>query len=128
MPRPSGRAASDRTRAERRPFLRRGRIYWARLDKRRPVLVISPDYRNEHATDVLVIPLTTALREAPTHVRLRPREGGVPSASMLKCEQITTLHRDDVEPAPLGGSLSDRRLAAVEQAVLRAIGVPVGYP
>ncbi|MBW2462825.1 MAG: type II toxin-antitoxin system PemK/MazF family toxin, partial [Deltaproteobacteria bacterium] len=49
-------------------MLRRGHLYWAMLDKRRPVLVISPDYRNERASDVLVIPLTTRLRDAPTHV------------------------------------------------------------
>jgi hypothetical protein len=46
---------------------------------------------------------------------------------MLKCEQITTLHRDDIEPKPLGSALSKARLAAVERAVMRAIGVPIGY-
>lgn len=58
--------------------LRRGYLYWARLDERRPVPVISPDYRNERASDVRVIPGATRLRDAPTHVRLRAREGGVP--------------------------------------------------
>lgn len=108
-------------------MLRRGHLYWAKLDKRRPVLVISPDYRNEHASDVLIIPCTTNRRPAPTHVPLRRREAGAPHASMLKCEQITTLHQDDIDPQPLGGSLSRRRLAEVERSVLRAIGVPVGY-
>lgn len=106
--------------------LRRGYVYWALLDKRRPVLVISPDYRNEYASDVLVIPCSTRLRDAPTHVRLRAREGGVAAASVLKCEQITTLPRADLESAPLGRSLSAARLAEVEAAVLRAIGVPIG--
>jgi mRNA-degrading endonuclease toxin of MazEF toxin-antitoxin module len=107
--------------------LRRGYVYWARLDKRRPVLVISPDYRNEYASDVLVIPCSTRLRDAPTHVRLRAREGGVAEASVLKCEQITTLRRDDVEGEPLGRALSAARLAEVEAGVLRAIGVAIGY-
>ncbi|MFV1958856.1 MAG: type II toxin-antitoxin system PemK/MazF family toxin [Planctomycetota bacterium] len=106
---------------------RRGHLYWVRLDKRRPVLLLSPDYRNTRAGDVIVVPLTTRLREAPTHVRLRRGEGGAPARSILKCEQITTVPRDVLEARPLGGSLSDRRLAEVEQAVLRAIGVPVGY-
>ena len=57
---------------------RRGYVYWARLDRRRPVLVISPDDRNERTSAVLVIPCSTRLRDAPTHVRLRAREGGVP--------------------------------------------------
>lgn len=105
--------------------LRRGRLYWAHLDERRPVLVLSPDVRNERATDVIVIPCTTVLRPAPTHVALREGEGGAPQESMLKCEQITTLHRDDVDPSPLGESLRPRKLEEVERAVLRAIGVPV---
>lgn len=63
--------------------MRRGLLYWARLDKRRPVLVLSPDYRNEHASDVIVVPSSTRLRPAPTHVPLRKGEGGLPEASMF---------------------------------------------
>lgn len=108
-------------------MLRRGHLYWALLDKRRPVLVLSPDYRNQHASDVIVVPCTTKRRHAPTHVPLRRREGGSPDPAVLKCEQITTLHQDDVDGTALGGALSRNRLAQVEQAVLRAIGVPIGF-
>jgi hypothetical protein len=44
---------------------------------------------------------------------------------VLKCEQITTLHKDDVRRQPLGGSIAARHLLEVERAILRAIGVPV---
>lgn len=108
-------------------MLRRGHLYWARLDKRRPVLVVSPDYRNERASDVIVVPCSTRIRSAPTHVRLRKREAGAPEACVLKCEQITTLYQGDVDAAPLGGPLSASRMSEVERAVLRAIGIPVGY-
>ena len=80
---------------------RRGHIYWAEMDKRRPVLVVSIDARNERANDVIVVPCSTTLREAPTHVRLARGEGGLPRDSVLKCEQITTLKKDDVDPAAL---------------------------
>ncbi|HEX2659119.1 MAG TPA: type II toxin-antitoxin system PemK/MazF family toxin [Polyangia bacterium] len=103
----------------------RGRIYWAQVDKRRPVLLVSIDARNERANDLLVIPCSTTLREAPTHVRLGRGEGGIERPCMLKCEQITTLPKEDVDPSPLGARLSAERLTAVERAVLRAIGVPV---
>jgi mRNA-degrading endonuclease toxin of MazEF toxin-antitoxin module len=106
---------------------RRGCLYWARLDKRRPVLVLSPDYRNERASDAIVVPVSTRLRDAPTHVRLRRGEGGVPERSVLKAEQITTLPKEFLDRPPLGSPLSDRRLVEVERAVLRAIGVAVGY-
>jgi mRNA-degrading endonuclease toxin of MazEF toxin-antitoxin module len=102
---------------------RRGHIYWARLDKRRPVLVISLDARNERASDLMVIPCSTTLREAPTHVHLKRGEAGVPQACVLKCEQLTTLPKDDVEVEPLGHALGGARLVEVERAVLRAIGV-----
>jgi len=108
--------------------LRRGYLHWAHLDERRPVLIISPDYRNEHASDVLVIPCSTRLRDAPTHVRLRAHEGGLTSACVLKCEQITTLHKDDVDARPLGHVLSTTKLAEVERGVLRAIGIAIDYP
>lgn len=107
------------------PELRRGFVYFARLDKLRPVLVISPDVRNALASDVMVIPCTTTLSIAPTHVRLRRGEGGLSAASVLKCEQLTTLHKDDVRRDPLGGPLLPKRILEVERAVLRAIGVPV---
>ncbi len=103
--------------------LRRGCLYWARLDKRRPVLVISPDYRNELASDVIVIPCSTHLRLSPTHVLLRRGEGGLAVSSVLKGEQVTTLHKDDIGTAAIGRPLSARRLIEVEIAVLRALGV-----
>ena len=104
---------------------RRGFIYWARLDKRRPVLVLSIDARNERANDLIVVPCSTTLREAPTHVRLARGEGGVPQTCMLKCEQITTLPRDELEPVPMGSALGPARIRDIERAVARAIGVAV---
>jgi mRNA-degrading endonuclease toxin of MazEF toxin-antitoxin module len=103
---------------------RRGHVYWARIDKRRPVLVLSIDARNERASDLIVVPCSATMREAPTHVRLNRGEGGAPQGWMLKCEQITTLPKGDVEVEPLGKPLGPARLAEVERAVLRAIGVP----
>ena len=106
-------------------FPQRGHIYLARLDKLRPVLVISPNVRNELASDVLVIPCSTRLSIAPTHVRLRRGEGGMSEASVLKCEQITTLYKGDVRRDALGGPIPANKLLETERAILRAIGVPV---
>ena len=105
--------------------LRRGCLYWGHLDKRRPVLVISADVRNEKANDVIVIPCTSVLRPSPTHVLLRPGEGGISVPSMLKCEQIVTLPKGDIGTDRLGARLSDGRIREVEVGVLRAIGIPV---
>ena len=111
-------------------YPRRAHIYWVRVPdepggKRRPALVVSPDVRNRLANDVIVVPLSSVLRDAPTHVRLRTREGGLQRPSVAKCEQITTLRRERLLPHPLGGGLSAARMIEVEKAILRAIGVPV---
>ena len=104
---------------------RRGFLYYARLDKRRPVLVISPNVRNHGASDVLIVPCSTVLSEAPTHVRLRKGEGGIGTTSVLKCEQLGAVRKEHLDPAALGGALAEARLRDVERAILRAIGVPV---
>lgn len=111
-------------------YPRRGHLYWVHIPdepgrKRRPALVVSPDSRNRLASDVIVVPVSSVLREAPTHVRLRPREGGLARPSMAKCEQITTLRRDRLASRPLGSSLAAGRMVEIEKAILRSIGIPV---
>jgi mRNA-degrading endonuclease toxin of MazEF toxin-antitoxin module len=108
----------------------RGCLYWVSIPgeagrKRRPALVVSVNARNRLASDVLVIPASTTLRPAPTHVRLRKGTGGLPADSVLKCEQITTLPKDLLSESALGGPLSAALLQDVERGVLRAIGVPI---
>ncbi len=111
-------------------FPRRAHVYWVRVPdepggKKRPALVVSSDIRNRLAADVIVVPLSGVLRPAPTHVRLRAREGGVTKPSVIKCEQVTTLRRDRLSTKALGGALSAGRMVEVEKAILRAIDVPV---
>lgn len=111
-------------------YPRRAHLYWVRIPdepggKRRPALVVSPDSRNRLANDVIVVPVSSVLRDAPTHVRLRTREGGLERASLAKCEQITTLRRDRLASRPIGGSVPPSRMVEIEKAILRAIGVPV---
>jgi mRNA interferase MazF len=111
-------------------YPRRAHVYWVRVPdepggKRRPALVVSPDVRNRLANDVIVVPISSVLRDAPTHVRLRAREGGLRRPSVAKCEQVTTLRRDRLVDRALGEALSATRMVEVEKAILRAIGVPV---
>jgi mRNA-degrading endonuclease toxin of MazEF toxin-antitoxin module len=103
---------------------KRGHLYWASLDKRRPALVISIDARNERANDVIVVPCSTTLRSGPSHVRLSRAEGGALEPCILKCEQITTVSNRDVEAFPMGTALSGARLREVERAIARSIGLP----
>ena len=104
-------------------MLRRGSLHWAEMDKRRPVLILSPESRNERAADLIVVPCSSVIRGGPWHVRLSRGEGGLERSSVLLCEQITTLVKRRLDPEPLGGSLTARRMAEVERAVLLAIGM-----
>lgn len=112
-------------------FPLRGQIYLVRLPghpldhKTRPALVVSLNARNRMANDVLVVPLSTTLRPAPTHVLVEAGEGGLNRDSMAKCEQVTTLDKSFLFKGPLGTAIRPVLMREVEKAILRAIGVPI---
>lgn len=100
----------------------RGAVHWAVLDKRRPVIVLSPDERNALAKNIIVVPCSTSLRAMSWHVLLQKGEGGLPTKSIAKCEQVTTIDKDFVSPAAMGERLSPARLREIEQALWSALG------
>ncbi len=110
---------------------RRGEIYLVRLPghpadtKNRPALVVSMDVRNRLANDVIVIPLSTTLRPAPTHVELPAGEGGLKEPSMAKCEQVTTLDKSFLLRGPFAGTISSSLMQEIERAIQRAIGIVI---
>ena len=109
----------------------RGEIYLVKLPwhprdrKVRPALVVSLDIRNRLANDVMVIPLSTTLRAAPTHVRVEQGEGGLDHVSMAKCEQLTTLDKTFLLRGPFAGKVRDVTMTEIEHATMRAIGIVV---
>jgi mRNA interferase MazF len=54
---------------------RRGDIWLADLDKRRPVVVMHRDFAGQRLSAVLAAPLTSTLRAIPTAVRLGSADG-----------------------------------------------------
>ena len=109
----------------------RGEIYLVRLPghpsdtKDRPALIVSLDVRNRLANDVIVVPLTTTLRLAPTHVELPVGEGGLKETSMAKCEQVTTLDKSFLIRGPFAGTISPSIMREIEKAIQRAIGLVI---
>lgn len=112
-------------------YPRRGEIYLVKLPghpsntKNRPALIISMDVRNRLANDVIVVPLTTTLRSAPTHVELPAGEGGLKETSMAKCEQVTTLDKSFLIRGPFAGTISPSLMQEIEKAIQHAIGISV---
>jgi mRNA interferase MazF len=110
-------------------FPRRGEIWSVELPNPpadshtpRPALVVSIDVRNRLAGDVLVVPLSTRLRELPTHVLIPAGSGGQSRDSMAKCEQVTTLDKRFLVRGPFGGRVAEALMEQVTRAVRRAIG------
>jgi len=81
------------------------------------------DVRNRLANDVIVVPLSTTLRPAPTHVTLPAGEGGLKETSMAKCEQITTLDKSFLLRGPFAGTITSSLLQDIETAIKHAVGI-----
>ena len=113
------------------PQPRRGEIWFAKFpsdppDKNpRPVVIVSLEARNQHprAETVLVVPLSTTFRDAPTHMALRPGETGLSEACMLQAENISTILKRALLPSrtPLR-RLSENTLRQVACCVVVALG------
>lgn len=102
---------------------KRGEVYWVRLDKRRPALILSVDALNRHALDVCLVPLTTIQhREFSLRVPIPAGDGGLTQACWAKCDQVTTLEKRLLQPPALG-RLSSLTLRKIEAQVRVALGL-----
>jgi mRNA interferase MazF len=83
---------------------------------KRPALVVSDDYFNESAADlIMVLPITSIPRNIPSHIKIDPPEGGAKKTSFIKCDQIRTLSKARfIERL---GTISDQTMAKVEDAL-----------
>lgn len=102
--------------------IRRGEVWLADLSPsrgheqtgQRPVLVISADPFNQSPAGlVIAVPFTTRERGIPTHVEVRPPDGGLHDISFAMCEQLRTLAADRLASRPFG-NVSPPVLRAVE--------------
>ena len=94
----------------------------------RPALVVSDDIRNRMTDDLIVVPLFSRGRPGPTRVQLRAGSGGLDHASVVFCDEITTIDRDFLHQGPLGPRIDKSVMDTVVRAIRRAIGeiVPEG--
>lgn len=84
------------------PQIKKGEIYWADLSPvvgseqggLRPVLIIQNDIGNKHAPTTIIAIMTTRTTKAkmPTHYWLNT-DCGLPTKSMVECEQIRTIDK-----------------------------------
>ncbi len=70
-------------------------IVTARLDKRRPVLILTRQPALHLLTWVTVAPITSTIRGITSEVRVGKRNG-LDHDSVISCDNITTVHKDAV--------------------------------
>src|SRR5947208_15596885 len=113
------------------PQPKRGEIWFVKFPSDppeknpRPVVIVSMDARNQHprAETVLAVPLSTTLRESPTHIGLHPGETGLAEASDLQAETISTIRKQTVHPSRSALTrLSERTLRELGRGVVAARG------
>jgi len=86
---------------------------------KRPALVVSDDYFNESAADlVMVLPITSTPRNIPSHIKIDPPEGAVKKISFIKCDQIRTISKSRFIARI--GTVSNETMAKIED-VLRIL-------
>jgi mRNA interferase MazF len=80
------------------PLPRRGEVWWVRVDKRRPALVVQTDkVRLPRVGSFLVAPLTSRLHleGLPGNVRLSRTETGLSKASIANVYDVQKVLRSD---------------------------------
>lgn len=65
-------------------------IHLARLDKQRPVLILTRELVRPHLGTVTVAPITTNIRGLSTEVPV-DRDNGLNAPSVISCENVTTI-------------------------------------
>lgn len=70
-------------------------IHLARLDKTRPVLVLTREVIRPHLTRVTVAPITSTIRGLSTEVRVGP-VNGLDQDSVVSCDNVLTIPKEQL--------------------------------
>jgi mRNA interferase MazF len=89
-------------------------IHVARLDKARPVLVLTREIVRPHMNTVTIAPITTTIRGLSTEIAVGPANG-LNERGVVACDHVTTI------PSGALGSQIGRLLDEQEPALTQAI-------
>jgi len=104
---------------------RRAEIWLADLDKLRPAVVMHRDFAGRALNAVLVVPLTTTIRDIPTAVRLGVADG-IDRECMASLDNLTLLRKDRFVRRI--GALTEERMTQLCQALAVAVACPTQWP
>jgi len=95
-------------------------VWWAEVDKRRPVVLLSRDEAYAVRALVIVAPATTLVRGHAVEVKVGRREG-LPRSCVINCDWLITLPKADL--LERAGTLSGARLSQLDDALRFALGL-----
>lgn len=100
--------------------MKRGEIWWAGIDKKRPVVLLSRDEAYDVRSNIVVAPISTTIRGYAVEVKVGRREG-LPHPSVINCDWITTIRKERLDRRI--GVLSGEKLEALDEALRFSLGL-----
>jgi mRNA interferase MazF len=100
--------------------MKRGEVWWARVDKRRPVVLVSREEAYAVRALVIVAPVSTTVRGFAVEVRVGSAEG-LPRSGVVNCDWLVTIPKDDL--LERAGVLSGAKLERLDDALRFALGL-----
>jgi mRNA interferase MazF len=112
-------------------FPRQGEVYLCRAlkqsgdTKKRPVVIVSLDVRNQYSSTVLVVPFSSFLEgieNNPCRVLINKGEGGLIVNSVAMADLITNVNKSYLE-STVYGVISQLSLQKIQRAISLSIGI-----
>ena len=100
--------------------MKRGEIWWARVDKRRPVVLLSRDEAYAVRAMVITAPVSTTIRGFAVELKIGRAEG-LPRECVVNCDWLLTIPQADLVERI--GRLSAPKLARLDDALRFALGL-----
>ncbi len=92
--------------------------------KKRPVVVVSIDIRNQYSSTILVVPFSSDISQVanPSRTLITKQEGGLNVDSVAMCDVLTNIEKKYLEGSPYG-EISSESFQRILQAIQIAIGI-----
>jgi mRNA interferase MazF len=100
--------------------MKRGEVWWANVDKRRPVVLLSRNEAYDVRALVIVAPATTVVRGFSLEIKLGRAEG-LPRDCVLNCDWLVTIAKTDLVERV--GVLSAAKIRKLDEALRFALGM-----
>ena len=100
--------------------MRRGEVWWAKLDKRRPVVLVSRQEAYDVRALVIVAGISTTIRSYAVEIKVGRAEG-LPRSCVINCDWLVTVPKSDL--LERAGSLQQAKVRLLDQALAFALGL-----